>query len=204
MKTPIPPSLEFMRSRSPSTPSATTDVAAFDFTALREQIVSACREAFAEVRRAYPDDSICAFALYSDDGAMTVCPAFDLASALALRLAKDDDPAYEFCPPEWKLEGFGARDSFARICTTAREFVMQVQDDDFAAFRSELFETCLRALEQLRGEGALGGPEVLVLFAVSDCDPDPAEEILRVERLNGTSARAADYRRWVASWGGDD
>ncbi|MBS2030195.1 MAG: DUF4303 domain-containing protein [Deltaproteobacteria bacterium] len=54
-----------------------------DFELLQTEIVATCRQAFRDIRVAHPNEEICAFALYSDDGAMTVCPAFGPAAGSA-------------------------------------------------------------------------------------------------------------------------
>lgn len=195
----------------------------FDFAALEEQIVAATRQVFADVARAYPDDSVCAFALYSDDGALTVCPAFDLRSRRDARIAdaddEDDADVRIFCPPEWALERFRG-EVFADICTALRTHVLEKIcegsvgmlelacgqhldrfGDAFVAFRTALFETCIRTLERLRAEGADGAnPDLLLLFAVSDTDPIAEDEIRMLKRLNGDSPYVARFVRWTKRW----
>lgn len=194
----------------------------FDFDALEKRIIAASEEAFRDVAQKYPREEICAFALYSDDGAMTVCPAFDLASALEARVAATRGSKYpneadvmKFYPPEWKLEAFGADKAFAQICTTVREHVMASstsrdlletysQRDSlpgFAAFKEALFETCLKALEQLRATHAIARrPEVLLLFAVSDSDVSEATERERLKRLNAHAPHLAQFEAWSKTW----
>lgn len=127
---------------------------AFDYTSLAHEITAACRRAFADLARAHPDEVPCAFALYSDEGAMTVCPAFDLPSQRAARIAAEPDAAayYTFSTAEWSLEGFGADPEFEAICTRVRThvFAIEADDDVFIAFRERLFETCIQVLARLR------------------------------------------------------
>lgn len=173
-----------------------------DFGKLQTEIEAASRQAFRDVARAHPAETICAFALYSDEDAITVCPAFDLAARREARIVANQDVEVEtFCTPEWALEAFGAREAFAAICTTARTHVTALGSDEqaHAAFRDELFETCKRALENLRAEGVIGA-DLLVMFAVSDSSPTEEDEIRMMERLNGTSPYVAQFRRWVERW----
>lgn len=178
---------------------------AVDLPGLEEKIASAVRRAFRDFARAHPKDRPCAFALYSDDGAMTVCPAFDLATKRDGRLAEHPDDAdwYTFGTAEWALEGFGADDAFEKICTTVRTHVLKLDDDAaFIAFKRALFEACIRVLERLRADGAFDAfPNLLVMFAVSDGDPVIKDELRMMRRLNGNSPWVKQYRRWTKSWG---
>lgn len=80
----------------------------FDFDTLREDIVAAAQAAFAEVRASVAPDRIVAFALYSDSGAMTVCPAMATADYMAA-IAEEEHPLiYKYSPTQWPLEGVGA------------------------------------------------------------------------------------------------
>jgi hypothetical protein len=146
---------------------------------------------------------------------MTVCPAFDLASERAARIAKfpDDADYYTFGTAEWALEAFGAAKAFTDICTTVRTFVVDNLDHPyqglgswhpnphatgFKAFKLQLFETCQLALEKLRSNGIFDAyPDLLVMFAVSDDGLAPASELRMMKRLNGESPYVKQYRRWT-------
>jgi hypothetical protein len=176
---------------------------AFNFEALEKKILAACKQAFRDVHKKFPRETICAFALYSDQDAMTVCPAFDLVSALEKRQLGDPESAslHKFAPPEWKLEMFGADAAFTRICTTVREYGM-AHPKELPSFKKRLFETCLRVLEQLRASHPIARrPEVLITFAVSDTDPKAAAELKMLKRLNTDSTHVAEFKRWSKTWG---
>lgn len=207
----------------PETLERSGKVVPFDFAALERKIATATLQVFRDVARAYPDESVCAFALYSDDGAVTVCPAFDLQSHRAARDAaaadENEADAETFSPAEWALEGFGAA-AFKDICTAVRTHVLEEvcggsvgllelacglhldrYGDAFVAFRVELFETCVRTLERLRADGAFDAyPGLLILFAVSDTDPLEEDEIRMLKRLNGDSPYVARYVGWTKRW----
>jgi Domain of unknown function (DUF4303) len=200
-------------------PTPTPPTAGFDFAALEARIIAASKLAFEDVRQAHAAEQICAFALYSDDGAMTVCPAFDLLSRRAARIGKDPDEAnYQtFGAAEWALEAFGAREAFKDICTTVRTFVLDNLDHPyqglaswgvnlhatgFESFKQQLFETCQLALEKLRSEGTFDAyPDLLVMFAVSDDGLEPADERRMMQRLNGASPYVDQFRRWHETFG---
>ena len=184
----------------------------FDFAALETRIIAATKLAFKDVRRVHAQEHVCAFAIYSDSGAMTVCPAFDLVSRRDQRVAdhQDDASYYTFASVEWALEGFGGAKAFNDICTTVRTVVLTDLDADdsstrtrFASFKQQLFETCKCALEKLRSDGAFNAyPDLLVMFAVSDeGDLKPATELRIMQRLNPGSPYVSQFRRWTKTWG---
>jgi hypothetical protein len=182
---------------------ANSQAVAFDFVALEDRIVAASRAAFQDVAKKHPGEEICAFSLYSDGGAMTVCPAFDVVSRREKRLASSTDPGWDtFGTPEWALEGFGAAKDFNQICSTVFDHAMIVESDDatFEPFRDGLFETCLRALERLRRERVIP-PDLLVVFAVSDHEFSRAQSLAHMVRLNGeTSPHVVKFRKWMKHW----
>lgn len=94
----------------------------FNFAALEIQVRKAGRRAFKEVAAAHPEEQLCAFALYSDDGAMTVCPSINTAQHLAAMQRQHPDEAtyYKFATPEWKYEATGADAAFSAICLKVR------------------------------------------------------------------------------------
>ncbi|CAN5899393.1 hypothetical protein BH11MYX2_BH11MYX2_11220 [soil metagenome] len=174
----------------------------FDFASLQTRIVAASTKGFADLARLSPKDPVCSFALYSDDGAMTVCPSFDTTAKLAERLASSaGDLSYKFCPPEWAYESKGADREFNRICDDVGTFVMKIEEleVEFSAFRDQLFETCLSALDELRAAPRFP-PAVLLMFDVSDSNISKAKQLARMKRLNPGSPHLAEFSRWAKSW----
>ncbi len=170
----------------------------FDFASLENEIASATRLAFADFAQAHPEEPPCAFALYSDDGAETVCPAFDVATRRAARIAKyPDDPAvYTFSTAEWAFEAF-AGNRFSAICRTVSADGAKLDAEQHAAFKESLFESCIRVLERLRTEGAFAAyPNLLLMFTASDCDFETEFELRTMARLNGDSPWVEQHRRW--------
>lgn len=189
-------------SSDPSTPSS------FDFTELADRIAAACRAALAEISERCGDDPVRAFALYTDDGAMTVCPA--LATERQLRTLVDANPDeadfYRFSPTEWPMEGEGAEQAFDTLCTRVRTHVMALEEapeDDsaaFEAFRERLLETFVQVLERLRAEDpAFADPQLMLLVTVSDGDEDASVLRHRVARLNGADIQQ-QFGAWTAAW----
>ncbi len=182
----------------------------FDFASLQIEIEQAARQAFEEVVQTHNLKDVYGFALYSDDGAMTVCPAINTLSHLqrAMNDDPDDEGTYRFYPSEWRYEGEGAADAFEKICTRVRTAVLDSEEQEtdekwFTWFKKNLFEACIKALETLRREQfftRFGDADYLVMFTVSDGDINAKTEIARVARLNSPDTVVA-FKKYVAGWG---
>lgn len=171
------------------------DPAIFDFALLQILVADAARLAFAAVRRAHPDQHIDAFALVSDDSAMTIGPAANSREALA---ASEYGEEMLWNPAEWAFEdGVAYFDSAYRLLLQAhRDLPFDV---DFDTFRSGVFDACIVALAQLDAEGCFGmgaqRDDFVLLFEVSDSDAVEGA----MERLN-PPAVVARFTAWMASW----
>ncbi|MDN2696649.1 DUF4303 domain-containing protein [Janthinobacterium sp. SUN073] len=174
---------------------STIDPAIFDFTLLQTLVAHAARRAFDGVRRAHPDQHIDAFALVSDDSAMTIGCMVNSREALA---ASEYGEEMLWNPAEWAFDEGGAYfDSAYRLLLQAhRELPFDV---DFDAFRRGAFDACIGALAQLDAEGVFGTgarrDDCVLLFEVSDSEPLEGA----MARLN-PPAVVARYEAWMASW----
>lgn len=192
----------------------------FSFAALEVQVRRAARRAFKEVAAAHPEEQLCAFALYSDDGAMTVCPSINTTQHLVEMKRKypDDYMAYKYSTPEWKYEATGAAAEFRAICEKVRTQALAFEGvpaanaktlvgvnplrmtsspRGFATFKRTLFETCLRVLESLRTDRLFAG--VTLMFAVSDTDSSARHQLAMIKRLNDKTV-VDEFRRWTKTW----
>jgi hypothetical protein len=181
---------------------------AFDFEALACKIEIATRKAFIHIQRQHPEDDIYAFALYSDDGAMTVCAAANSVEHLE-NADLDQHRYYKFEPAEWKYEGsgFGEADSLlGEICTIVRNRITDIDDDDggiqFEEFQSRLYETCIEVLKKLHGEGffkQICGNDVFVTFSVTEYEFERAKIREIISALNDNDYRD-EYLSWMKTW----
>lgn len=176
-----------------------------DFDLLRDQIEAAVKCAFMELHQQHAADGIYAFALYSDGGAMTVCPSTNTLKHLD-NADPDDLAYYKFEPAEWKFEMQGAQPAFNEICARLLQESRSLDDDDneeaFEAFRDRLFATCVDVLEKLKNEEfftQIFGRDVFLMFTVSDYDFEPEDVAAVVERLND-NAYKAEYLDWMKTW----
>lgn len=171
------------------------DPAVFDFALLHTLVAHAARRAFDCVRRAHPDQHVDAFALVSDDSAMTIGCMANSREALA---ASEYGEEMLWNPAEWAFdEGCAYFDSAYRLLLQAhRDLPFEV---DFDSFRSGVFDACIAALAQLDAEGCFGTAaqreEAVLLFEVSDSEPVEGA----MARLN-PPAVVARFEAWMASW----
>jgi hypothetical protein len=152
------------------------------FTVLRREIVEAARRSFDDVRAAHPDERYYAFALYSDDSAMTVCPAANSEEGFGRCIerykAKDWFQKYSLSFFRWSiaewayecesLERFGAVHKMINV-----EGRYDRDDSDgFVNFKGQLFATMVLALKDLDAGGFFGTGKareaVTLICSVSD------------------------------------
>ncbi len=169
----------------------------FDFESLTDEIRDGARKAFEAVRSAHPDQTVNSFALFSDDSAMTIVHAANSKEAIA-SIDDDDKGDYIWNCAEWLFDEGGEYLDIAyrMILPLHRDIPSEI---DFEDFRAGVFESCIRALENLDREGFFGigdsRADVIVLFQVGDSD----EVEGAVERLNTPEAYAR-YKAWYDSW----
>ncbi len=175
-----------------------------DFTTLSREIEQAAQQAFTEIIEAHAGETIYSFALYSDEGAMTVCPS---ANSLEYLPAKEhpDFAYYQFEPAEWKYEMQGADEQFNHISAQLRKVVLDNEESnhgDFTVFQQRLYETCTGVLEKLKQEHfftSKAGRDIFLLFTVSDYDWNKETLDAIVKRLNDNVYRD-QYLAWMQTW----
>lgn len=168
-----------------------------NFDSLKQQIKKATQNAFLENVTNYGKD-ICAFALVSDDGAMTVVP-YTNTSAHLQKMQKEDPiykEVYDFEPAEWHTSD-GANDEVNAICKTLNKEVLR-EDIDFDAFKNQLFETCVQVLEELQQDNFFKDnlqKDILVLFSISDTD-EPEENLIKWAKRTNTETYGEAYQAY--------
>ena len=174
---------------------------AFDFHLFAQQLTRAARAAFTELLARHPTEQFYSFALYSDEGAMTVCPAANTLTHLATR-PPDHLPYAKFEPAEWKYEMMGADAQFDELSNQLSTQTLHgdvAETEEFEQFRQQLFATCVDVLAGLRQQrffDEAAGRPVFLFFSVSDSDPSAAELAQRVRRLNDNAYRD-EYLAWL-------
>lgn len=173
----------------------TYDPARFDFEQLRAEIREGARQAVAAVQAAHPGNTLCGFALVTDESAMTIGPMATSQEALAEAGGEDD---FRFNPDEWPYdEGGEFLDIAYRLILPRHQDVPQ--DLSFEEFQEGVFETAVLALSDLAEEGVFGDEQTrddfFLQLHVTDADP----LVEAIERLN-TPAMAARYQAWWESW----
>lgn len=172
----------------------------FDEAALRERIRIAAAAAFRQAKKEAGKD-LYAFALYTDDDAMTVLPAANTERALAARAEgygftteQEIDRELRWSVGEWGLEGVG-RTHFSDICSHLAVFATGTRTvkGGKRRFRKGVHEAAIGALEELEAKGAFGAgvsrERLTVFVSISDSDEATRLELASVRRLNPKRAR---------------
>ncbi|WP_306354280.1 DUF4303 domain-containing protein [Flavobacterium sp. '19STA2R22 D10 B1'] len=178
----------------------------FNFSTLELRIREATKKAFLEMYELHKAEGIYGFALYSDEGAMTVCPSTNTQQFLEDNAEEHQDDAvyYKFEPAEWKYEMRGADDAFENICTTIRTEVLENEENDewFDDFQEQLYETCILVLEKLKQEHFfknIVGHDIFLLFSVSEYEFDTEKIVEIINRLNDNDYNQ-EYLNWMKTW----
>ena len=174
------------------------------FDLLKKKITIAARKAFTEMLEKHAEENIYAFALYSDEGAMTVCPSTNTMRHFSEKANRSEAAYYKFSPAEWKYEMQGADSEFNEICDLLLQELEKISDDSgaFLQFRSRLFACCIKVLEALKNEkffNQTAGNNIFLVFSVSDYEFETAELKNIIMRLNDDPYRS-EYLDWIRSW----
>ena len=181
-----------------------------NFDILKQNIEDATKKAFIVIFKKYGSEEIYGFALYSDEGAMTVCPSTNTLKHLTT-VDQDDLTYYKFEPAEWEYEMEGADEEFNEICKQLREEKEKnefLENDEyneewFLNFQSELYETCISVLEKLKKENFFKdiiGKDIFLTFTVSDFEFEKKDLKNIIERLNDNEYKT-EYLNWMKTWG---
>lgn len=185
---------------------------AMNFELLQQKIEQATKQAFLEMHLQHGAEGIYAFALYSDEGAMTVCPSTNTQTALKAYDAVEDRIYYQFEPAEWKYEMQGADAAFNQISAevyAASEQCLQYDEDGeyieseaFNLFRETLFDCCFKVLLKLKQENFfynLVQNDVFLMFSVSEYEFDQEKLKKMIIQLNDNPYQT-EYLAWMQTW----
>ncbi|MGH1520500.1 DUF4303 domain-containing protein [Chryseobacterium sp. JK1] len=175
-----------------------------DFGILKQQIENAAKKAFLEMYEKHGAEKIYSFALYSDEGAMTVCPATNTIKVLET-VDQEDALYYKYEPAEWTYEMEGANDEFDTICTQLRSELEKYEEDDqgFQNFQTKLYSSCIEVLEKLKNERfftSITGEDIFLIFTISEYEFEIEEVKELIIRLNDNQYQR-EYLEWMATWG---
>ena len=174
-----------------------------NFDLLKQEIEAATKKAFLEMFEKHGAEKIYGFALYSDEGAMTVCPSTNTLKHLE-NADQEDLAYYKFEPAEWKYEMKGAETDFNNISTKLREELDKNEDNDewFEDFQMKLYETCIEILEKLKSKNffkQITGEDIFLNFTVSDYEFEINDLKNTIKRLNENDYRK-EYLDWMKTW----
>jgi hypothetical protein len=181
----------------------------FDFNRFFALVRSGARDAFSSVRAQLPGERIYGYGLCSDDDAMTLYGIANSESALrealaanaeAVRKYADQADYFRFCLNEWRhsAESKGLQQA-NQMLQDRFDQVKQKSDLAWVAFRNQVFDTCILALESLVNEGFFGSAEERKNMFVHFALPDATFDALLTESARRLNPRdlAERYRRFL-------
>jgi len=183
-----------------------------NFEELEKKIETATRKAFIEMFEKHKDEEIYSFSLYSDEGAMTVCPSTNTIDFLndLDEEEKQQLAYYKFEPAEWKYEMQGADENFNEISKDLRneleknEYLENEEYNEvwFVQFQKNLYQTCINILKKLKNESffkKITGKDIFIIFSVSDYEFKLEEIENMITELNDNEYRT-EYLKWMKTW----
>jgi hypothetical protein len=163
-----------------------------------EKIKEAAIEAFNSVRQEQPDINFCAYGLYSDTDAITICPAQNSCIHLNKMIENDPDDKeyYRWSPSEWSHESKGG-ESFNEISTYLRAKSKLIKSsDEYDQFKFDVYQSCILALKSLKDEGFFCDMDRngVIVFTISDAINSNEHEW--IELLNSNDA-SQQFNEWI-------
>ena len=169
-----------------------------DWTQFQAAVRDGARAAFREVRAVHPSEHFYAFALYTDDGVMTVVPAANSEESFGRKGGGKAEAAYyRWATGEWAYKAVGSEHfgaAYVLLNGEGRDGEDAEAEDEweespqFAEFRRQVIESLVGALVDLEGEGFFGRGAaregVTVFVSVSDSDDTVEIENESARRLN--------------------
>jgi hypothetical protein len=140
----------------------------------KAEVKQGAARAFEAISADHPGEQIYAFAVYSDDGAMTVCPAANSEEAYAEKsrgAGPSDLMYYRWNTGDWAYE-FEHVEVFDGACEMLNDLRQAMGEEAYYTLREDVFRTMVAALEELNVEGAFGmgaaRERITVFFTISD------------------------------------
>ena len=175
-------------------------------------IRDAARQAFGELRRAHPDETFYAFALYTDDGWMTVVPSANSEEGFQRATTDEPDPANHrysrWATAEWAYEAAGDEHfDAANVLLNASSEDEETDDSDeteeVCLYREQgdaLIASMVEGLRLLDAEGFFGTgverDQVTLFVSISDSDEAEETETSSARQLNPPGVAAAFAGRY--------
>ena len=114
-------------------------------------------------------ETLYAFALYSDEDAITLCPAANTLENLQAEADEGDWAYYQFEPAEWKYEMMGADKEFEAIGNRLQQKAKENYDEDAGNRSFQLKKACVEVLSTLSSRG---NQQEEILVAMQEAKPD--------------------------------
>jgi len=170
-----------------------------DYELLQKSIKNAARLAFDSLREKYPNQVFCGYALYSDNDAITVCPAVNSEENLNQMVLNDptDRVYYQWSVGEWDHESEGVEFFMEISKHLYQQRLFMENSEELMCFRNLVYEACVSALESMKDEGYFRSESDCVLvFSITDSSHD--NECEWIDRLNKPRV-SLDFKNWLCS-----
>lgn len=161
---------------------------------LKEATLSAAKQTLSQARDKISGE-ICGFGLYVDSDLKYVSPAINTSDHLLAMCSKypGEVENFRWTRGEWSHELFGVG-NFSNANSLISD--LHLSGMEFSKIRAAVSASCLKALLEIRREGAM--PDACVMIFSIDDSKNFKEEIEWIELLN-PPAQASEFSVWLRS-----
>ena len=174
----------------------------FNFSQFEKDLLDATRQVVQNLAKRKDAKDICAFALYSDESGSSISAAANSLKHLAKMQQEDPDEYiyFRWSPAEWNYDSLDSK-RLNKLSDQLSSFSMELEEEAFEQYVTELFSRCLNVLVLLKEEGVFSDfPEgFILLFDVSDYD-NTSNQVDWVKQLNSPK-EAAEFENWLTAEG---
>lgn len=158
----------------------------FDFENLKEEIKTAVRNTYNELKIQLPE-KIIAFGLYAGSEGNFVASAINTEEHLNAQINKypKEKEFYTYATTEWKYEGTKAPENFTKVDDLIQKhLIFLTSDNKKNRFRKHLLDTCTSVFKELKDENFFS-KQLVLMVNISDEELPKAQFKKIVKELNG-------------------
>jgi len=153
------------------------------------------------------NNSIYAFALYSDENCETISTVANTETFLKKTREEYDDPACmvcQFSPSEWDFEITNMNKKLQKLQKKLQEeFLSDKSEAEFKMFRKKFYSLCIEVLAELNEEGFFienYSKDIFLIFEASEFEFEDSDTESMIKALN-SAKYTNEYINWMNTWG---
>lgn len=186
----------------------------FDYARFHREVLEGATKLFTAIRENQPGETLYGFALFADEGAMSLTGMANSEEAFAKAIAAippeemakypDQEDYHRFAVAEWPYwDNWSALAAASMMLSKWFDDREEVSENEWLEFRRRVFDTCIQVLERLNAEAFFGPAhsrdDRFLHFALADSDY-PDQELDSARRLNSPAVFSQYCRFWKSDY----